>query len=126
MKRKSQLRRYTRINPVSVRRRARSGKPGKLGIVRLYGDDLTALRRQCFERDEYRCVDCGCLVAWDEEEATERGIPVGDMAHIKGKRNHGDTLGNVRTKCRRCHDREHRPKTVPSKSSDFKKFRRAA
>jgi 5-methylcytosine-specific restriction endonuclease McrA len=84
---------------------------GKLGIVRLTGDDLEALRRACFERDHYRCVNCGVGVIF------ERGYWYsGHMAHVRNKRMYGDTLENVRTKCMNCHlVEEHNPKSVPRK-----------
>ena len=37
----------------------RYGVPGKLGRIRLRGKALADLRRDCFERDGYRCT-CGC------------------------------------------------------------------
>lgn len=115
MKRSAPLRRTTRLAPVSKRRRERSGVPGKLGIVRLFGSDMTELRLQCFERDGYRCVDCGSAVIF------ERGYQQsGEMAHVRTKRNNGDTLENVRTKCGKCHFREHNPKAVPPKQQEKK------
>ncbi|WP_297846267.1 hypothetical protein [Pseudomonas sp.] len=88
---------------------------GKLGIVRLTGEDLTRLREQCFARDGNRCVDCLNWVAdhfpdWHDRKA--------HMAHVQNKRMYGDTLENVRTKCRRCHmDIEHSGgKVVPAKA----------
>ncbi len=65
---------------------------------RLRGNPLEALRLACFERDGYRCVDCGMPVRF------ERGYPdSGDMAHVGAKRRYGDNLPNVRTKCFTCH-----------------------
>ena len=117
------LKRKSRVNAVSEKRRQRSGKAGKLGIVRLYGDDVEPLRRECFERDEYRCqhvIDVGpperkCLrvVRWEE------GYPdSGHMAHIGNKRMYGDVIDNVLTKCPRCHlELEHAGgKVVPPKT----------
>lgn len=110
MKRYVPLRR-SRINPINKRRRSRSGIPGKLGIVRLYGADLEALRRECFERDGYRCVPCGKAVIW------EAGFwNSGHMAHRKNKRMYGDFIDNVDTKCIECHlVHEHNPRAVPPK-----------
>jgi hypothetical protein len=121
MKRTALLRKK-RISPVSAKRRKRSGQPGKLGIVRLYGSDLTGLRRECFERDGYRCQrilhDLGfprrCLkkVRW------ESGHPdSGHMAHVRNKRMYGDVIDNVSTNCDECHlIDDHNPKSVPSKT----------
>jgi hypothetical protein len=84
---------------------------GKLGIVRLTGNDLGELRRQCYDRDKGRCVRCCRHLRyeagyWDSMH----------MAHVKAKRNHGDTLENVQTKCLHCHlVQEHNPKSVPRK-----------
>lgn len=111
----NRLKRYTPlkrspIRPVSKKRRKRSGRPGKCGIVRLYGRDLEVLRETCFERDHRKCVDCGRPLV------LARGfIDSMEMAHVRTKRNHGDTLDNVRSKCRDCHHREHNPKAVPAK-----------
>lgn len=106
--RKKPLPRSTKpIAKVSPRRRQRSGRVGKMGIVRLYGKALKALRRECFIRDDFKCVDCHCTVAWDEHEARDLGLRVGEMSHVKGKRNHGDTLDNVVTRCREDHQKSH-------------------
>lgn len=109
----------SRPNPISKKRRARSGKPGKLGIVRLYGDDLQALRRECYVRDNGRCqweedgVKCNKHLPF--EGMTDRRA---HMAHIRNKRNHGDTLENVRILCPYHHlVSEHNPKSVPPKGA---------
>jgi 5-methylcytosine-specific restriction endonuclease McrA len=95
-------------------RRARSGVPGMLGIVRLYGGDLTALRNDCWTRDAGICQSCGERTFKD---ARFDGDPLAyDMAHIGNRRNHGDALDNVRVLCHRCHMREHSGgKPVPKK-----------
>jgi 5-methylcytosine-specific restriction endonuclease McrA len=111
--------------PQPKRKAIRKGKHkksrvGKVGIVRLYGKDLEKLRRECFERDNYTCVECGTYVEWSDNELY-RGYkwrtPVGHMAHIRTKRNNGDTLDNVRTLCAECHQKEHNAggKPVPGK-----------
>jgi hypothetical protein len=69
----------TTIRKVSKRRKARSGKPGKLGIVRLYGAAKTALRRHCYERDHERCVVCKKWLPF-EGPLMERM----HMAHVEG------------------------------------------
>jgi 5-methylcytosine-specific restriction endonuclease McrA len=94
-----------RLRPVSRARAARSGVAGKLGIIRLAGKPLKALRRARLALDGFRCVDCG---DWLTEETME-------LAHRRGKRNYGDILENVSTKCHGCHHREHNPKAVPPK-----------
>jgi predicted restriction endonuclease len=84
---------------------------GKLGIIRLTGDDLTALRRECFERDKYRCVVCGHAVRWESGYWES-----GHMAHIIGRgRGGSDVIENVLTKCSGHHWEEHHPKAVPRK-----------
>lgn len=87
---------------------------GKLGILRLTGDDLTALRMSCFTRDKFRCTDCGRRVAplapeWADSRA--------HMAHIDGRGKGGsDVLSNVTTKCGRCHlVGEHNPRSIRAK-----------
>ena len=106
------------VNPISKKRRQRSGKPGHLGIVRLYGKDLEALRVQCYFRDEGRCQ-------WEEPngvrcyKAVSLDGPLfqrAHMAHIRNRRNYGDTLANVRILCPQHHlVSEHNPKSVPKK-----------
>lgn len=83
---------------------------GKLGIVRLTDEDMEALRNACYARDGGRCVICGMKVRkergyWDSMH----------MAHIRTKRNNGDTLDNVQTKCPGHHWAEHNPKACPKK-----------
>lgn len=107
---RSPITRIKSLKPVSDKRRQRSGKVGKMGIVRLYGPDLEALRRECFARDRYRCKECDCLLGMGFD-----CLPRPEMAHIRTKRNNGDTLDNVRTLCPTCHHREHNPKVVPAK-----------
>lgn len=112
---RSPLKRSTKPIPkVSKARRSRAGEPGNLGIVRLYRKAKTKLRRECYQRDHERCVDCG------------RWVPFGGpltvrmhMAHIVGLgRGGSDVITNVRTKCYDCHIvKEHNPKSVPAKVS---------
>jgi 5-methylcytosine-specific restriction endonuclease McrA len=85
---------------------------GNLGIVRLTGQDLAALRRACWERDQGKCQVCGISTYW---QARFAGDPQAyDMAHIKSRGAGGsDTLDNVRTLCHRCHMREHSGQTLP-------------
>ena len=86
-------------------RRARSGQPGRLGIVRLYGAALTALRRERWELDKGICEDCGASTFWEPRFA---GDPLAyDMAHRRNKRMYGDTLENTKTLCHRSHMEEH-------------------
>lgn len=96
-----------------VRTKARPG--------RLKGQALTDLRRQCFERDGYRCQAIRIermgwfQISWNQH------IPIygprvclepvtwetGEMAHVKAKRRHGDSLANVTTMSKRCHELSH-------------------
>lgn len=80
--------------------------------IRLKGKALTALRRACFERDGYTCVECGAGVLWQGFYLVQ-----GHMAHIIPRSRGGsDTLPNVKTKCLRCHlVEEHNPKPCPRK-----------
>jgi hypothetical protein len=107
----------SRLNPVSKTRRSRSGVPGKLGIVRLYGVDLAVLRLECYLRDGGCCQweedgkKCGKLLPLDGDVLTRA-----HMAHIKNKRMYGDILENVRILCYQHHMiAEHNPKSVPAK-----------
>lgn len=75
---------YTKVTP--------QPKPEKR--IKLKGKEMEALRRECFKRDKYTCVQCEKPVSWAS----------GHMAHIKSKGAGGsDILENVRTKCRECH-----------------------
>jgi HNH endonuclease len=112
MKRSSPIRRYARLPRFSKKRRKRSGIPGKLGIVRLFGLDLEALHDEVFDRDEDHCQMCGI---WVRREAGHWDS--GHMAHIVGKGASGsDVISNVRVLCMSCHLVDcHNPKSVPSK-----------
>ena len=97
MKRSRPIKRYTPVR----KKRYRKGDEtiGKTGRIRLRGEKLEQLRRDCFERDGYRCV-CGCKqpVTWE----------TGDMAHIQSRGAGGsDVLSNVKTMTHACHMREH-------------------
>lgn len=100
------------IHRVSPKKRKRSGVPGKLGIVRLYGKDKTTLRRECYVRDNERCVECGRWLPFDGSIMDRM-----HMAHIIGiGRGGSDVIGNVRTLCFQDHIvNEHNPKSVPPK-----------
>lgn len=87
------------------RRRERSGQPGKCGIIRRYGADLTALRDACWERDKGICQTCGKRLY-----RYERFIGDSDayhMAHRGNKQMYGDTLENVRALCGEDHVGNH-------------------
>jgi 5-methylcytosine-specific restriction endonuclease McrA len=86
--------RKTPVKRVS-KKRGIPKRVGKLGTVRLAGEAMRELRWKCFERDRGICQACGTLTVG------------GEMAHIKTKRNNGDTLDNVRWLCRYCHHIEH-------------------
>jgi 5-methylcytosine-specific restriction endonuclease McrA len=80
---------------------------GKLGVVRLDGDDRKALRLRVFKRDNFRCARCGVPVTW----------ATGEMAHIIGRgRGGSDTDANCECCCRRCHRAEHQPRAVRAKA----------
>lgn len=73
--------------------------PKQPKTIRLRGTAKAALRRQVFERDGWRCVNCGRQICWE----------TGHMHHIhsKGKLGPGDVLSNCATLCRRCHGLKH-------------------
>jgi 5-methylcytosine-specific restriction endonuclease McrA len=83
----------------------RSGVPGKLGVIRLKGPALAALRRARFILDRWKCVDCGRPVSWAS----------GHLSHLVSRGAGGsDVIENVRTKCGDCHlVGSHNPKSVP-------------
>jgi 5-methylcytosine-specific restriction endonuclease McrA len=88
------------------RRRERSGVPGRLGIVRLHGKALEALRRECWLRHNETCQVCGERVYY---QARFDGDPLAyDMAHIQSRGAGGsDVISNVRCLCHRDHMLEH-------------------
>ena len=79
---------------------------GKLGIIRLDGEDLTKLRMACFVRDDFQCTECGRYV---NPSAPEWADSRAHMAHIIGRGAGGnDSLENVKTMCKGCHiDKQH-------------------
>ena len=81
----------------------RSGVVGKTGRLRLKGEALAALRRECYQRDGQACVDCGAHVYWVPGYTGSM-----HMAHIQSRGAGGsDVLSNVLTKCADCHMKEH-------------------
>ncbi len=85
----------------------------KPGIVRLDGKELTALRVACFLRDRGRCTKCKQPVSFEGDDSK---LPPMHMAHIRNKRNHGDVLTNVTTRCPTHHLVDmHNPKPCPAK-----------
>lgn len=92
MKRSGPVKRYTPIR----KRKYRKGEEtvGKTGRIRLRGKKLEQLRRDCFERDGYRCrcnypeLGCGELCYWEWD----------DMAHIVSRGAGGsDVIDNILT-----------------------------
>ena len=87
----------SRINPISKKRRERSGVPGKLQIVRLYGEDMQRLRLAAFCRSGGRCEmmrdgeRCGYRITWENSE----------LAHIRSRGAGGsDVIENVFMSCK--------------------------
>ena len=88
------------------RRRERSGWPGKLGIIRLYGDALRGLRLERWATDRGICQNCGIITYWQPRFPGDPDAY--DMAHIVSRGAGGsDTLENVRALCHACHMKEH-------------------
>jgi hypothetical protein len=86
----------------------------KPNIPRLRGKDLKNLRVLCFMKYGGICQDCGRRVFLDADEAAPYKA---DMAHRRGKRNHGDTLDNTILLCHEDHMRRHNGgKPYPSKT----------
>lgn len=86
----------------------------KPGIVRLKGKDLTALRLACYMRDGGRCTKCAVRVSFEGDDHR----PPMHMAHIRNKRNYGDVIANVTTRCPDHHLVDmHNPKPCPPKPS---------
>jgi hypothetical protein len=85
---------------------------GKAGIVRLTGLDLEALRIDCWNKCERKCVVCLRPL-----RLFSGGFDSMHMAHVQGRgAGGGDVIENVVAKCMDCHiGLEHRPKAVPKK-----------
>ena len=102
--RRKPLKRSTK--PIRPRKKA-PVRVGKVtGKVRLWGDAIDMLRRECWERDRGVCQSCGISTYW---EARFDGDPQAfDMAHGKSRGASGsDAIDNVETYCHECHMREH-------------------
>ena len=96
---------FMRANRIKPRSKPRPG--------RLKGKDLEALRVACYLRDSGMCQECGCETFY---MASREHWAAYHMAHIRGKRMHGDSLENVRVLCGSCHRAEHAGgKPVPKK-----------
>ena len=118
------MKRSSRPNPISKKRRARSGKPGKLGVIRLYGTDLKMLRTAAIVRSRGKCEmerdgqPCNEPITWANSE----------MAHIVSRGAGGsDVLDNVLMSCKLrrdgkpgCHTLSHNSggKPCPPKQRD--------
>jgi hypothetical protein len=77
----------------------------KPGIVRLEGEDMTALRLARFMLDMGRCQECGIAVYLDFPDWHPMKM---DLAHVVSRGSGGpDTLENTRTNCHRCHMLKH-------------------
>jgi 5-methylcytosine-specific restriction endonuclease McrA len=78
---------------------------GKLGIVRVTGKDMEALRDESLVRDGGRCVRCGRRVT----DYVPDYAPIKyDMAHKVSRSAGGsDTIDNVETMCHECHLKSH-------------------
>ena len=97
----------------------RSGVAGKLGRIRLKGEALAALRRECFTRDGWKCTrfdrDSGAIVPCPCSRSVSWAS--GHMAHIVSRGAGGsDVIENVHTMAGECHMLEHAGgKPVPAK-----------
>lgn len=91
------LRRYTRLSPVSKRKRGevRVGKVS--GTVRRYGAAKTALRDERYELDKGRCQWQGCGIWLPKDGSVFKRA---HLAHILSLGAGGaDTLDNTRILC---------------------------
>jgi 5-methylcytosine-specific restriction endonuclease McrA len=100
------MKRTTLLRKTAIRRARKpvERRVGKLGIVRLTGPALTALRQACFVRDGGKCVNCGQRVRDDVPDWAPNKY---HMAHIGNKRMYGDVIENVKTLCGDCHTGNH-------------------
>ena len=88
----------SRYSYVSTRIHPDSGPPHQCQYLAGL-EDIQAVRLEVFERDGYKCVDCGTVVTWDN----------GHLAHGGNtKISRCDCAENLKTKCWDCHMlREH-------------------
>ena len=92
---------FARTEP-HLKPKRKVSRVGKLGIIRLKGSDMEKLRHEAFERVGGICelkLDSDCWGRCAEYR--------GELAHIRTKRNNGDTLDNVQWACPSCHSRSH-------------------
>ena len=83
--------------PFAAPKPRKQSRVGKTGTVRLVGPDMSKLREQAYLRANGFCEECGIYTPWK----------AGELAHKRTKRNHGDSLDNVRWLCPADHRKEH-------------------
>lgn len=88
--------------PTAAPKRRKQSRVGKTGTVRVVGVDMTELRKQAYLRSNGFCemklnAQCGGYTPWKS----------GELAHIRTKRNHGDSISNVKWSCAGCHRISH-------------------
>lgn len=86
------MKRGSPLKRTPMKRSRPKARPG-----RLKGADMTALRSESYQHHKGICIFCGLFVP-------ERDF---ELAHRRGKRNHGDSLDNVGPAHRTCHRDSH-------------------
>lgn len=84
---------------------------GKLGIVRLKGKALAALRLHCGLRDGQRCVRCHTGVFDDLPDWHDQKYHMAHWPHSRGA-GASDLPSAVQTNCGKCHRKQHGGKEV--------------
>jgi 5-methylcytosine-specific restriction endonuclease McrA len=84
-------------------------------IIRLTGQALDDLRREVWNRDRRRCVDCNRALLLHAEDEWSRM----ELSHLKSRGACGDdTTENCVTRCKVCHSASHNAggKPCPTKT----------
>lgn len=78
-----------------MKRRRKTPRPG-----RMTPEQLDALRAERWLLDSGRCHECGKDTIFNAPQEWDNSF---HLAHVRGKRMHGDSIENTQTECGKCH-----------------------